>query len=842
MMMFSKNCIGRALIPLGFLLLTACGGGSGAKTEVNNNPNAGASGGGFVYTGPAPQTEDVQSFKINVWDNLIAEDRCGACHIVGGQSPMFARMDDVNMAYTAANTVVDLSNPAASRLVTKVGSGHNCWKSEASACADELTVLISRWAQASGSISNTVILTAPEPLKDVGASKSFPATPDGYAPVHDLLTEYCSNCHKSDSANQQQPFIAEPDIQVSYDAARSRINLDTPENSRLVLRLRTEFHNCWDNNCAAASNEMEAAIRAFSDSITPIAVNPDLVISKALNLAEDGIIASSGGRVETNLIALYQFKTGSGTTAFDTSGIQPSLDLTLSGAYEWLGSWGVKFNGGKAQGSTANSRKLYDLLSATGEFAIEAWVVPENVTQDDSARIVTYSGGEASRNFTLGQTLYNYDFAIRNSIGNDADGMPILSTPNADEVLQATLQHVVLNYDPINGRRIYVNGELVSGADALAGGTLANWDSSFALALGSEVGGTDPWLGSVRLLAIHNRALSVEDVMTNYESGVGEKFFLLFSVSHLIDMPDAYVVFEVQQYDNYSYLFNAPFFISLNSTATPANAIALKGMRIGVNGQEATVGQAYGKLDMVINASNYDSAGLLISRLGTVIPLDKGPTSDQFFLSFDQLGDAEFARVEADPLPPATPADLDPQSLIALRHFAEINSTLSVLTGIPKTDTAVATKYALVRQQLPSSESVKGFLAAHQMGITQLAVQYCNELVDQDSGLATPVYFAGFNFADGVSTAFNSDAKKDLIIDPLVAHLLAHSMTEVPGPGASVLLDQPVAGEIKTELRSLIDIMSGACSVDCKTAQERTLNTVKAACAAATGSAVMLLQ
>ncbi|MDN3638045.1 LamG domain-containing protein [Simiduia curdlanivorans] len=838
--------IGRALLPLGLAVLTACGGGSGAETVTNNNPNAGGGNTGFVYTGPAPSTDDVQSFKINVWDKLVAEDRCGSCHVDGGQSPQFVRRDDVNLAYNVVldESLVDIANPAASRLVTKVGGGHNCWDNQpASVCGDELTLMIRLWAQASGSVANTVILTAPEPLKDVGASKSFPATPDGFEPVHDLLEQYCSNCHASESANKQQPFIGESEIQVSYDAARSRINLDTPENSRLVVRLRSEFHNCWDNNCAAASNEMEAAIRAFADSIDPIEVDPALVVSKAMNLAEDGIVASSGGRVENNVIALYQFKTGSGTVAYDTSGMQPAMPLTLSNNTSWLGAWGVKFNGGNARASTANSRKLYDLLTATGEYSIEAWVIPDNVTQDGPARIITYSGGVDSRNFMLGQTLYNYDFANRNSIGNDANGMPLVSTPNADEVLQATLQHVVLTYSPVTGRAIYVNGELVSGADPIAGGTLANWDSSFAFALGSEVGSSNPWLGSIRLLAVHNRALAIEDIQTNYDAGVGEKFFLLFSVSHLIDMPEAYVVFEVQQFDDFGYLFNSPFFISLDGTATPASDIVLKGMRIGVNGQEATVGQAYGKLDMVISAANYLPEGLPLSPLGTVIPLDKGPTSDVFFLTFDQLGSNQFTRVEADPQPAGTPVDLPLQSKIALRHYEEINRSLSELTTVPQTNGNVVTTFNAVRQQMPTAENVEGFLAAHQMGITQLAVKYCSELVDDTAKRAT--YFPGFDFTQNVSSLSGNTAEQNKIINPLVARLLAHNFTNVPS-GTSVMLDQPNAGEIEAELHSLIDKMSATCvSTDdnpCKTQQARTLNTVKAACAAATGSALMLLQ
>ena len=59
----------------------------------------------------------------------------------------------------------------------------------------------------------------------------------------------------------------------------------------------------------------------------------------------------------------------------------------------------------------------------------------------------------------LGQTLYDYDTFVRND-PSEAGGSQ-LSTPSADEILQASLQHVVVNYDPINGRQIFVNGELI---------------------------------------------------------------------------------------------------------------------------------------------------------------------------------------------------------------------------------------------------------------------------------------------------------------------------------------------------------------------------------------------
>ena len=91
---------------LAFTILSACGDGA----DTVENPVTTAAG-PATYAGPAPATADVQAFKINVWENLKSANRCGQCHGTGGQAPSFVRQDDVNLAYSAANTVVDLSSP-----------------------------------------------------------------------------------------------------------------------------------------------------------------------------------------------------------------------------------------------------------------------------------------------------------------------------------------------------------------------------------------------------------------------------------------------------------------------------------------------------------------------------------------------------------------------------------------------------------------------------------------------------------------------------------------------------------------------------------------------------------
>ncbi|HEY3516382.1 MAG TPA: LamG domain-containing protein, partial [Gammaproteobacteria bacterium] len=643
-------------VVLAAAVLSACSGGSGA--DVEQNPGQPGNVTTSNYNGPAPSTEDVQSFKINLWDNIQANNRCGTCHSdTGGQAPMFARRDDINLAYAAANGVVTLPSPKDSMMVTKVGGGHNCWLASNAACGDILTTWITNWAGDTASTAARKIELEPPVLRDPGQSKNFPADQGVLfsQTVYPVLEQYCSDCHASSTALKQQPFFAEgppsdPDaVELAYEAAKSKMNLDDPSISRFVLRLRNESHNCWTTSCANDANAMQAAIQAFSNGVVPTSVDPALFTSKATTLYE-GTIASGGNRYEANVIALYEFKTGQdcGTSitgacsvAYDTSGVDPAMDLTLSGNVQWFGGWGLNFAGGKAQASTSSSAKLKNLVLATGEYSIEAWVTPGNVVQEDM-RIVSYSASLTNRNFNLGQTMYDYDFFTRSSVSN-ANGDPALSTPSDDEVLQATLQHVVATFNPATGRRIYVNGVLVA-TDPSAGGTITNWDTSYAFVLGNEVSGNRMWNGVIRLVAVHNRALTQGQIQQNFEAGVGEKFFLMFGVEHLTNINDSFIVIEAAQFDSYGYLFRTPFFISLDGTAQPAG-LNIRGMRVGLNGAEARVGQAFSYLDTQITSTGYTTdAGQTLLNLGTVLPLEKGPNEDEFFLTFDTIGANNYNR------------------------------------------------------------------------------------------------------------------------------------------------------------------------------------------------------
>jgi hypothetical protein len=843
------------------LALAACGGGGAGNSAL---PVGAPTSSVDAYTGPAPATADVQAFEVNLWNNIRGQNRCGQCHnaTTPAQMPNFARSDNVNLAYAEANTVVNLAQPSTSTMVVKVSGGHNCWLADPSACGQILTTWISNWANATGATSATTVTLVAPPDQSVGQSLSFSsattAATDYQNTIYTLTSVYCSKCHSSQAnpATQQAPYFADPNITTAYQAAIPKIDFTgcLPQNSatftttcgvnsRFYQRLATDMHNCW-STCSADAALMLAQIQAFAMDATPTNLDPSLVVSKGLTLTQ-GTVASGANRYDADTIAKYMFSEGNGATAYDTSGIDPAADLTLTGHYQYDGSWGVIFlaGGGKAQATVQASSKLNTLIQATGEFSIEAWVTPA-VVATNLSDIVSYSGGDTLRNFTLAQTNQDYDFQLRSSNSTGLNGMPQTQTPDATMALQAALQHVVLTYDPINGRQIFVNGVNQNIADPQKGGTISNWDSTFALVLGSEVSGDNAFQGEVKFLAIHQRALTAAQVMQNFNAGVGQRYYLLFNISNVpgVNVPQAYMMLTVSQYDNYSYLFFQPTFISLDATAKPTTSIPVKGMRIGINGTIPLVGQAYTPLNTSVTAAGYTAQGEVLSSVGTVIALESGPLTDQFFLQFDQLGTASDVIVDASPCPVGQTTCMQALNLgpvaadMGVRSFAQVNSTFSQLTGIPTSNTSVVSIYQAVQQQLPAINTLESYSSAAQVGVAQLAVQYCQEVVAAPSMVFPGVTFSASTYSGVTPTTANSSGVMQYTASGAAVTVINDLAALAVGNGS--LTHQPALSTVTTELTNLV---GNLCSSSACNSTARVSAVTVGACAAALGNADVLI-
>ena len=261
--------------------LAACDSGS---VGTSSNPDLGTSNSGFVYTGPAARNVDVSNFQFYLWNNVIADNRCGGCHnsqASSPQAPFFFDTSNVNVAYDESIAYVDLGNPLNSEFVDKLNSGHFCWEPVSAICGTLIAGWIEDWKNANngGVSSRQINLTVPDDIRDPGEAKSFPATAftvgtngTSFAnTVHPLLVgsspviadDNCQNCHEEIATPlPQAPFFASDDIASAYEAAKAKMDIDTPSNSRFVQRLEQQ-HNCWSNcpSDAALSRQQESVWR-----------------------------------------------------------------------------------------------------------------------------------------------------------------------------------------------------------------------------------------------------------------------------------------------------------------------------------------------------------------------------------------------------------------------------------------------------------------------------------------------------------------------------------------------------------------------------------------------------
>ena len=163
---------------------------------------------------------------------------------------------------------------------------------------------------------------------------------------------------------------------------------------------------------------------------------------------------------------------------------------------------------------------------------------------------------------------------------------------------------------------------------------------------------------------------------------------------------------------------------------------------------------------------------------------------------------------------------------------------MAAITGVSPLDSGVQATFDLVRQSLPAVESPEAVLASHQTAVAQLAIEYCNALVESTT-LRTNVWGAGFDFTADVVTAFPGPGQNpDPLYDPLLDRLL--------GAIATPIDTQPDRADVKFELDQLVyGIALDASRPGLAFGggdQVRTRTIAKSVCSAVVGSAAMLLQ
>ena len=638
-----------------------------------------------------------------------------------------------------------------------------------------------------------------------GGSASPEATAAFNAGVFPLVRNNCSTCHAGSGPGT--PSIAHPDSSTSYGVILSnqKVNFANPAQSRLVRRLVADFHYCW-SDCVMNGAEMQAAIEAWALAVASSGGGGGTQVSGLVSTSatlDDGFEPQGNERYEDNVLALWTFKEEVGTTAFDTSGVAPAMDLELQGDATLMTAYGFSVTDGRAEAPAAASRKIYDAIAdpTTGsqQYSVELWVTPANIEQGDNnaARIMSYASGTGSRNMSLDQREYVYEVRNRNldpALSNN--GAPAYRTYDADEDAQAALQHIVITYDQYRGRRIYVNGAWTDDVDEEPANRLWNWDPGHRFALGNEVSNNRDWEGQVRLAAIYPMVLTDAQIQQNFAAGVGKRLLLRFDVSAWLG-PGSFVEFTVSELDNFSYLFCFPTIV----TPSP-NGFRIANLRLAVNGVVPVSGQSFINTDTLVTAPNQQLSGQC-----SVIAKDLGPAADVFTVAFEFLADFTDPVIPPDPGTPPPPVFGPAFPQEGFRDFGRINATLAEVTGIDRTTGAVAGTYNDMIDALPAGADLRQFSSATEVNIMKLALEYCNELVDDTTLRAS--YFQGFPFGD--PAAFEDAGNQQLFVQALVDNMVGQNVPNQPTMSEVLAILQPQDGLFDLLTTPDCDLSVGGC-------------------------------
>lgn len=245
-------------------------------------------------------------------------------------------------------------------------------------------------------------------------------------------------------------------------------------------------------------------------------------------------------RATRGLVALWRFDEASGGVANDARsavvGEPPLAPIPLPisdpARIAW-GSGGLRLDAPVRVGTPGPAHVSRDVL-ATGEVTLEVWASPATVSQGagrvgglpNYALVLAVSPSYAYHNAMIAQVGDRWQGRVLTT-ATDANANPVIETP-AGTVADLAPVHLVLVASPTE-RTLYVNGvaHRVAGPESGIGALNApaparRWFDYFPVSIGRERDAPTqprPWLGTLWLAAIYDRALTEAEIQQHRAAG-----------------------------------------------------------------------------------------------------------------------------------------------------------------------------------------------------------------------------------------------------------------------------------------------------------------------------------
>lgn len=206
------------------------------------------------------------------------------------------------------------------------------------------------------------------------------------------------------------------------------------------------------------------------------------------------------------LKAYWKFNEGTGTIVNDSIGTNHGTTTDVWDSHGMNGN--CKYINSE---TTAINIPHSPSITFAGNHSISIWVKPDNPTPRPEQ--VIFTKGNNPSNYLL--DYYVGGFFWRNGKADSQSDYTLFTPTNYPA---GVWYHIVLIYDTILGKKIYINGENV--ANDTQGGNVYTTDED--LVFGSLWGGTFTYSGLIDEFCLWDRAITPEEVAEIYNNGAGK--------------------------------------------------------------------------------------------------------------------------------------------------------------------------------------------------------------------------------------------------------------------------------------------------------------------------------
>ena len=161
-----------------------------------------------------------------------------------------------------------------------------------------------------------------------------------------LRSSTCAQCHTTDistaNGGSQAPLHADSNVELAHEYALTRVNFKDPRESKFVVRMELDRHNCG-GRCSSAADDMEDAILAWKAGVQHMLPETTRGIAAGTNIstsqveqwiATDKNTLSNGDKEYIVYTSLHEVH-NAGISADDLNIVRVGLSKALNSVARW---------------------------------------------------------------------------------------------------------------------------------------------------------------------------------------------------------------------------------------------------------------------------------------------------------------------------------------------------------------------------------------------------------------------------------------------------------------------------------------------------------------------------